>query len=144
MGVLLADLPSRGRARHQISVGEGLEGAREGIYGPRPKGIRLCIMDLSRQLCSRRRAPPDFYAVAARRSAQQLARRPDDREIDPAPAVSRLGRVVHIDAAEVELAHVGERFENLLACGLRAGALERRDGDLADDEALERGDRKST
>src|SRR5713226_8191893 len=34
IGVLLAQaLPSRGRARHQISVGEGLEGARVGKFG---------------------------------------------------------------------------------------------------------------
>src|SRR5712692_2191320 len=74
------------------------------------------------------RRPP-----SPRRLPQQLAVRPDHGEIDHAPAVPRLGRVVHVHAAQVELAHVVERLENLLARRLGARALERLGGALADD-----------
>src|SRR5689334_7868199 len=54
--------------------------------------------------------------------AQQLSARPDDGQVDVAPALALLGRVVDVHAAEIELAHVGDRLEHLLARGLGARA----------------------
>src|SRR5260221_5785931 len=85
--------------------------------------------------------PPAASAGPACRSAQQLAVRHDDGEVHAAPAQAHLRRVVHVDAAEVMLAHRGERLEELLARRLGPGALERFHGDLGGDEALERGER---